>query len=297
MNSRSAEKIKFTSFDELFNSSDIQNKEPGDIQEIPLKLLHTFHSHPYHVLDDEQMEELVESIRQRGVLNPGLARKQGEGYELISGHRRKRACELAGKKTMPIVVKELTDDEAAILVVDSNLYREVKRPSEKAKAYRLKMDTLKHQGKKGEQLTAALIGSHGNESVRTVFRLIRLTYLIPELLECVDEKRLMQTSAESISFLREEEQKWVLDVINQGITLGKKQALELKKASEQKKLSPEMVEQLLKCTSGKKAITLSAQRIQEFFPEGYSKEQMEAIIYELLDSWKKAGGNWKHIEG
>ena len=149
MNSRSADKIKFTSFDELFNSSDIQNKEPGDIQEIPLKLLHTFHSHPYHVLDDEQMEELVESIRQRGVLNPGLARKQGEGYELISGHRRKRACELAGKKTMPIVVKELTDDEAAILVVDSNLYREVKRPSEKAKAYRLKMDTLKHQGNKG----------------------------------------------------------------------------------------------------------------------------------------------------
>ncbi len=242
MSRHGAEKIKLTSFEDLFGGTSVPEKDQGEVLEIPLSQLYTFHNHPYRVQDDRSMDELSESIRQYGVLNPGLARKRGNGYELISGHRRKRASELAGLQSMPVIIKDLTDDEAAIIVVDSNLHRENLLPSEKAKAYRLKMEALKHQGKKDSQLTANLVGSQSKDSYRTVFRYIRLTYLIPPLLECVDKKTLQVTSAENLSFLKPEEQEWVFEVIqNRRICPNKRQALELKHESEQEILTYEKV--------------------------------------------------------
>lgn len=282
---RSAGKIKFASYDDLFGSM-TENGGEAIGQELPVDCLRPFHNHPYQVLDDTRMEDLVESIRQNGVLNPGIVRKIEGGYELISGHRRKRACELAGIKTMPVIIKELTDDEAAVLVVDSNLYREKMLPSEKAKAYRLKMEALKHQGKKWHQPSAALIGRQERESERTVFRYIRMTYLIPELLEYVDQNKLSQTSAESISFLQPEEQEWIRDEIVRGKIPNKQEALELKRVSEQKKLTSERVREILKKMPARKPVTLSAQRVQEYFPAHYSREQIENVIFKLLDSWK-----------
>ena len=285
---RSADKIKFTSFDDLFGGMGSEISSVSELQDIPLNLLHPYHNHPYMVIDDMRMEELTESIRQHGVLNPGMAMKTAEGYELVSGHRRKRACELAGLKTMPVIVKQLTDDEAAILVVDSNIQREYLLPSEKAKAYRIKMAALKHQGKKGDQLSAALIGKQTEDSYRTVFRYIRLTYLLPQLLEYVDQKKLQQTSAENLSFLKQQEQEWVLSVIQETNSFPEKnKTLALKYASEQNQLTPSKVKELLEKKAHLSSVTLSSKRIREYFPSGYGKEQIEEIIYSLLDLWKK----------
>lgn len=287
MSRRSAEKIKLTSFADLFGSSADSEKAPGEVQEIPLSQLHTFHNHPYRVQDDRSMDELAGSVRQYGVLNPGLVRKAGNGYELISGHRRKRASELAGLNTMPVIVKDLTDDEAAIIVVDSNLHRENLLPSEKARAYRMKMEALKHQGKKDGHLAAEMVGSQSKDSYRTVFRYIRLTYLIPPLLECVDQKVLQLTSAESLSFLQLEEQEWIFKVIqDQKVTPNKRQALELKRESEQGILTYEKVKSILNRKTEQLDFTISANQIRKYFPNGYTKEQMMEIIFQLLDSWK-----------
>lgn len=287
MSRRSADKIKLTSFEDLFGCSEDSEKSHGEVQEIPLSQLHTFHNHPYRVQDDRSMDELTESIRQHGVLNPGLAREAGNGYELISGHRRKRASELAGLNVMPVIVKDLTDDEAAIIVVDSNLHRENLLPSEKARAYRMKMEALKHQGKKDNHLAAEMVGSQSKDSYRTVFRYIRLTYLIPPLLECVDQKMLQLTSAESLSFLHPEEQEWIFDVIqNQKTAPNKSQALELKRESEQGLLTYEKVKNILNQKTKQPDLTIPANQIEKYFPTGYTKEQMKEIIIQLLDSWK-----------
>lgn len=287
MSGRSAEKIKLTSFDDLFGDGENSEPKPGKLQEIPLSLLHTFQNHPYQVQDDQWMNELAESVRQHGVLNPGLARKTEDGYELISGHRRKRASELVGRKTMPVMVKELTDDEAAILVVDSNLHRENLLPSEKAKAYRMKMEALKHQGKKEGNLTAELVGSQSRDSYRSVFRYIRLTYLEPALLELVDQKILPLTSAENLSFLETEEQEWVLRIMREKkISPNKSQSLDLKWHSEQKILTPEKVKALLDKKSEQRDIMIPMDQVLKYFPAGYTKEQIKKTIFELLDSWK-----------
>ena len=287
MSRRSAEKIKLTSFEDLFGCSADSENAPGEVQEIPLSQLYTFHTHPYRVQDDRPMDELTESVRQYGVLNPGLARKAVNGYELISGHRRKRASELAGLNSMPVIVKDLTDDEAAIIVVDSNLHRENLLPSEKARAYRMKMEALKHQGKKDGCLAAELVGSQSKDSHRTVFRYIRLTYLIPSLLEYVDQKTLQLTSAENLSFLQPEEQEWIFEAMqDQGVTPNKRQALELKRESEQSLLTYERVKDILNKKDEQSDLMIPTKQIEKYFPIGYTKEQMKEIIFQLLDTWK-----------
>ena len=215
MSSRSADKIKFASFDDLFGDTPRteRKEERGEEQiiRVPLSQLHPFKHHPFRVLDDEKMEETAESIRQYGVLVPAIVRQdKNGGYEIIAGHRRKRGSELAGCQDMPVIVRNLTDDEATIIMVDSNIQREDILPSEKAWAYRMKMEALGHQGSKGAKHTAILVGEAAGESGRTVQRFVRLTYLLPELLQFVDENQLSPFAGEKLSYLKEKEQEWVL---------------------------------------------------------------------------------------
>ena len=175
--------IQLPSYNELLGIDDFVNHEADQIVEVPLSELHPFKDHPFQVRDDEKMEETVESIRNYGVLNPGLVRPRAEGgYEIVAGHRRKRGCELAGKPTMPVLVRDYTDDEAVVIMVDSNIQRENILPSEKAFAYRMKLEAMKHQGAKGNGDTADLVGKEAGDSGRKVQRYIRLTELLPELL-------------------------------------------------------------------------------------------------------------------
>lgn len=291
MGSRSAEKIHFTSFDDLIGGKTPEIIEESQVARIPLEQLHPFKNHPFRVMDDEEMMEMVESVKKYGVLAPAIVRRDGNGeYELISGHRRKRASELAGCQDMPVIVKNLTDDEAVIVMVDSNIQRQNILPSEKAKAYRMKMEALSHQGVKGDQHTAELVGEAAGDSVRTVHRYIRLTYLKPELLEQVDRCRVPVMAAECISFLSEEEQGMLRQVMEENHVIPNKQEAErLKAESEAGQLTVDRVKEILAKTSGVSGITISAKKIQDYFPAGYTKEQIEKIIFGLLESWKLSG--------
>ena len=291
MGSRSAEKIHFTSFDDLFGGKDPEMIEESQVARIPLEQLHPFKNHPFRVMDDEEMMEMVESVKKYGVLAPAIVRRDGNGeYELISGHRRKRASELAGCPDMPVIIKDLTDDEAVIVMVDSNIQRQNILPSEKAKAYRMKMEALGHQGVKGDQHTAELVGEAAGDSVRTVHRYIRLTYLKPELLEQVDRRRVPVMAAECISFLSEKEQEMLQKVMKENhVSPNKQEAERLKAESEAGLLTFDRVKEILAKTSGVSGITISAKKIQDYFPAGYTKEQIEKIIFGLLDSWKLRG--------
>ena len=213
----SAAKVKLNSFDDLFGDGQPQ-AGIEQVQEIALSELHEFKGHPFKVLDDEKMQETVESVREHGVLMPGIARPRAEGgYEIIAGHRRRHACELVGLDTMPMFIRNYTDDEATIIMVDSNIQREDILPSEKAKAYRMKYEAMKHQGSKGEKHTADLVGEAAGESGRTVQRYIRLSFLISRLLDYVDNKRLSMKAGEKLSFLTVEEQEWVLEAIDNAV--------------------------------------------------------------------------------
>lgn len=296
MSSRSADKIKFTSFDDLFGDAPKAEgkEERGEEQilRVPLSQLHPFKNHPFRVLDDEKMEETVESIRQYGVLVPAIVRQdKNGGYELIAGHRRKRGSELAGCEDMPVIVRNLTDDEATIIMVDSNIQREDILPSEKAWAYRMKMEALGHQGSKGAKHTAVLVGEAAGESARTVQRFIRLTYLLPELLQYVDENQLAPFAGEKLSYLKEKEQEWVLKEMKEKeiIPIGS-QAEKLKEESLKKTLTYHRVQELLKQNEKASGISISAKKIRDYFPKDYTKNQMEAVIFELLDSWKEKQG-------
>lgn len=295
MGSRSADKIKFTSFDQLFGEPQKEGTDERRIVEVPLSELHPFRNHPFRVMDDDKMLETVESIRRYGVLVPGIVRNDSNGgYELISGHRRKRGCELAERKTMPVIIRELSDDEATIIMVDSNIQREDILPSEKAWAYRMKLEALKHQGSKGEKHTASLVGEKAGESGRTVWRFIRLTYLEKELLDAVDEKRCSLVVGENLSYLTVEEQRWVCQIIGRAPNLlSGSQAELLKEESGQGILTKERVASIVAGASKNDGlekrlkISIPAKRIQEYFPPEYTKEQVESIIFELLDNWKK----------
>ncbi len=293
MGSRSADKIKFTSFDDLFGDSPgaERNGEPVEDQviRVPLDQVHAFRNHPFQVKDDEKMMEMAESIRQYGVLVPAIVRPSGDGgYELIAGHRRKRGSELAECRDLPVIVHKLTDDEATIIMVDSNIQREDILPSEKAWAYRMKMEALSHQGSKGEKHTAALVGEQAGESSRTVQRLIRLTYLKKELLDYVDQKTLSLFAADMISFLAVEEQEWVQREIEQNRSFpSMAQAEQLKEESQQKTLTAARVADIFKKNTETFRLTIPAKKIQEYFPSDYTREQMEAVILDLLNTWKK----------
>ncbi|XBX03542.1 ParB/RepB/Spo0J family partition protein [Enterocloster clostridioformis] len=289
MSGRSADKIVFTSYDDLFGEKQAE-KAKESVVNLPLSSLHSFKSHPFRVPDDEKMQETVKSIRQYGVLVPAIVREdkvQGN-YEIIAGHRRKRACELVGLSEMPAIVRDVTDDEAVIIMVDSNIQREDILPSEKAWAYRMKMEALSHQGVKGEAYTAELVGETAGDCARTVQRYIRLTYLNPELLDFADQGKVSLSVAERLSFLSEEAQGWVLQNLNGNTSvLSKSRAETLKEESERGGLTEERVRDILNQDIKRISITISAKKIKDYFPQDYTKDQMEEVIFKLLDSWRE----------
>lgn len=287
MKSKSAEKIKLTSYEDLFSAED--NSVEGTYTTVPLSQLKPFKNHPFKVLDDEKMQETVESILQHGVIQPGIVRPCADGYEVVAGHRRWRASELAGKTDMPVIIRDLDDDAATVLMVDTNIQRENLLPSEKARAYKMKYEALKHQGSKGDKHTADAVGEKAGDSGRTVQRYIRLASLIDGLLELVDVGNIKMVAGERLSYLKAEEQELVLEVAaNISIYPSPAQAEQLKDMSEKETLSEKSVYALLvKKENSGQSVTISAKKIRNYFPPAYTKEQIEEVIYSLLDQWKQ----------
>ena len=269
------------------------------ISDLQLSILHPFSKHPYKVRDDEAMQDMVESVKQYGVLSPAIARPMPDGgYELISGHRRKRACELAGLETMPVIVRELDDDAAAILVVDSNLQREDLLPSERAFAYKLKLEALRHQGERtdltsrqvvGKLEAADIIGEDAGESGRQVQRYIRLTELIPPLLDMVDERKIAFNPAYELSFLTKDEQDMLLDAMDsEQATPSLSQAQRLKQFSQRGELDAAVMRAIM--SEEKKEVervTLKGDTLRKYFPASYTPKRMEETIIKLLEQWQK----------
>lgn len=286
----SAAKVKLNTFDDLFGSSEVQKTGLEQIINAPLKDLYEFKDHPFRVVDDEKMEETTESIRQYGVLVPGIARpRTGGGYELIAGHRRKRGSERAGKTEMPVIVRDYSDDEATIIMVDSNIQREDILPSEKAKAYKMKYEAMKHQGKKSGKSTLEEVGETAGENAKKVQRYIWLARLSDTLLEMVDSKKLGFSQGVDISFLSEEAQQWVQVGLEESrCAVSMVQSAKLKEYGKSGELTPAMVRLILTEEKPKeRKVTLKADRIKEYFAEDYSNEEIENIIIQLLDEWKQ----------
>ena len=260
----------------------------------PDKLL-PFEQHPFQVREDESLKELMESIRCYGVLSPLLARPKGNGYELVSGHRRRLAAQKLGLETVPVLVREMSDDEAVILMVDSNLQREHLLPSEKAFAYKMKLEALKHQGKaalsqvatkSGRGDTASVIGEQAGESRDQVFRYIRLTNLVPPLLKLVDEGRIAFSPAVELSYLTKEEQAELWDLIEQeDATPSLSQAIRMKQFSRMAKLTPEAIYAIIseEKPNQKEQVRLKTESLKKYFPSYYSTQQMEKAILKLLE--------------
>ena len=288
----SASKIKMESFDDLFGGSSAQGTGAEQIINAPLADLHEFKDHPFKVLDDEKMEETTESIRLYGVLVPGIARpRAGGGYELIAGHRRKHGSERAGKMEMPIIVRNYSDDEATIIMVDSNIQREDILPSEKAKAYKMKYEAMKHQGKKSGKNTLDEVGEAAGENAKKVQRYIWLARLSDELLEMVDTKKLGFSQGVDISFLSEEAQQWVEVIIEeQGCNVSTVQSGKLKEYGKSEELTLAMVRLILTEEKSKEyKVTLKADKISKYFSDRYSNEEIENVIISLLDKWREEG--------
>ena len=236
-----AGKIKLNNFADLVGGDDTA------ITDVPLSDLHDFKNHPFRVLDDEKMDEMVESVKTNGILNPGIVRPrmEGGGYELIAGHRRKRACELAGLETMPVVIRNYSDDEATVVMVDTNLQREVILPSEKAHAYRMKFDAMSHQGSEGGN-TLEEISEDAGESAKTVQRYIALSKLTDGLLAMVDEKKLAIRAGVELSYLKDKEQEWVETIMNEEeVLVSPDQASKIRNYSQNKELTKGLVHEIL----------------------------------------------------
>lgn len=290
MNKRgSADKIKLSSFDDLFGTQEA-GTGTEQVQEIPLCELHEFRGHPFKVVDDEKMQETVESIKNYGVLMPGIARPRAEGgYEIIAGHRRRHGCELAGLSTMPMFVRDYTDDEATIIMVDTNIQREDILPSEKARAYSMKYEAMKHQGKKGAGNSLDEVGEAAGESGKTVQRYIWLARLSNELLEMVDKKKIGLVQGVDISFLTEQAQEWVQVIMEEtGTNISTAQSAKLKEYGKKGELTMPMVRLILTEEKPKeRKVTLKAEKISRYFPEEYSESEIEHVIIELLEEWQK----------
>ena len=290
MNKRgSADKIKLSSFDDLFGTQEA-GTGTEQVQEIPLCELHEFRGHPFKVVDDEKMQETVESIKNYGVLMPGIARPREEGgYEIIAGHRRRHGCELAGLSTMPMFVRNYTDDEATIIMVDTNIQREDILPSEKARAYSMKYEAMKHQGKKGAGNSLDEVGEAAGESGKTVQRYIWLARLSDELLEMVDKKKIGLVQGVDISFLKEQAQEWVQVIMEEtGANISTVQSAKLKEYGKKGELTMPMVRLILTEEKPKeRKVTLKAEKISRYFPEEYSESEIEHVIIELLEEWQK----------
>ena len=296
----SASKIQLTGFDDLFQASGTSEVSGETVQEVPLSELFPFKNHPFQVRDDEAKQKTVESIARSGVLSPAIVRPRQEGgYEIIAGHRRKRGSELAGRETMPVLIRTLDDDEATIIMVDSNLQREKILPSEKAFAYKMKLEALKHQGKR--QNPTCERGVHklksrdkiaqeaGESCGLTVTRYIALTKLIPPLLTLVDEDKLsFSTAADYISILTEQEQTDLVSVMDKlNVVPVKGQLVKIKQHSKDGTLTITVMENLLSAEhSASVQVVLKQTRLHQYFPPSYTAQQMEEVIVSLLETWK-----------
>ena len=283
----SAKKVELASVDDLFSTEESRaDAQREKVLEIPLSELHPFKDHPFKVKDDEAMMETADSIRQYGVLVPAIARPDPNGgYELVAGHRRHRASELAGKDTMPVIVRDLDDDQATIIMVDSNLQRESLLPSERAFAYKMKLEAIKHQGERSDltsrqlgeksQTSISLVADQAGESQRQVQRYIRLTELIPELLDMVDEKKIAFNPAYELSFLKKEEQTQLLDAMD----------------SEQ--ATPSLSLDMMRVIMGEEKksdldkITFTSDTLRKYFPRSYTPARMQETIIKLLEQWQR----------
>ncbi len=280
--------IQLTSYEDLLGIDTIENQSMGQLIYASLEDLHEFKNHPFKVLDDEKMQETVESIKNYGVLTPGIARpSQDGGYEIIAGHRRKHGCELSGLTKMPIFVRNYNDDEATIIMVDTNIQREDILPSEKARAYTMKYEAMKHQGKRGGN-TLDEVGAKAGESGKTVQRYIWLARLNDELLELVDQKKIGMVQGVDLSFLNLQAQGWVFDIIQDTkIVITTAQSAKLKEYGKKQELTLAMVQLILMEKKPKpRKVQIKEDKIRQFFPESYSNEQIETVIYELLEEWK-----------
>ena len=302
MAERTATDLGLRSYADLFSSQDERNEQQREkVVEIPLAQLHPCANHPFKVVDDEQMAEMSESIRQFGVMVPGLARPLPEGgYELVSGHRRLRGCELAGKETMPVIVREMDDDDAIIAMVDANLQREHISPSEKAFAYKMKLEAMKRKAGRKPQVensrqivgnleSAEIIGQETGESGRQIQRFVRLTNLTPPLLEMVDNKQLALNAAVELSYLPEQAQMELIDVMERHDTSPSiSQAQRIKKYSQEDSLNKTVMDAII---SEEKAIemkvVLRGDKLRKFFPSGTTPQQIEDTVFKALEMYRK----------
>ena len=299
MRERVGQKIKLKSVEEILG---VVGEESA--MEIEIYKIHPFKDHPFHVVDDDRMKRLVDSIRENGILVPAIVRSIGnDEYEMISGHRRMHAAQKLGMERIPVIIREMSDDEAIVKMVDSNIQREELLPSEKAFAYKMKMEAMKRQAGRpskenprqnvGNFETADVIGETNGESGRQVQRYIRLTELIPDLLDYVDKKRIQFTVAVEISYIDKEIQQWVYEYIKENGPDKINQVKELRTAMQTGAMTQDKVITIL---SGNQAgdrggdLTLSWKRIRQYFPEDYSRDDMRQVIEDLLKSWVQASG-------
>lgn len=297
-----SENLALKGLDDLFSTEENRQEEQREqVQQIPIDALHPFTNHPFKVLDDEAMTRTVESIAQYGVLAPLIARPRpdGDGYEIISGHRRQYAAKLAGLDTLPVIVRQMSDDAAVILMVDSNLQREHILPSERAFAYKMKLEALKNQGARSDLTSTQLVsklrsneqlGAENNQSRETVRRFIRLTNLVPELLDMVDEKKIAFNPAVELSYLDESQQRDFLEAMEDTQNAPSlSQAQQLKKMAQQGEFSYEKAFDVMgqEKRSEKDTVTIKNETLRKYFPRSYTPKQMEEKIIQLLDAWQK----------
>ena len=300
----SAKNISLTSLDDLFSTEEERSKDVvGSIVNLPLSQLHDFPNHPFKVRDDEKMQETVESVKAYGVLVPAIVRQRPDGeYEIVAGHRRKRASELAGLSELPAIVRDLDDDAATIIMVDSNLQRENILPSERAQAYKMKLEAIKRQGARTDLTSRQLgeksekpnwsvsqVAKDAGDSERQVQRYIRLTELQPELQEMVDSGKMAMTPAVELSYLKPEEQSLLLETIeSEQATPSLSQAQRIKKLSQSGDLNEDSILGIMseqKKPELSSNITLSGDKLKKYFPKSYTPAQIENTIFKLLDSW------------
>ena len=305
----SAKSINLTSLDDLFSTEESRAEESCEkVVRIPLAELHPFPNHPFHVRDDEAMQNTVDSIKEYGVLTPGIVRpREDGGYEIVAGHRRKHGSELAGLSDMPCIVREMDDDTATILMVDSNIQREDILPSERAQAYKMKLDAIRRKAGRpaktaeidsknnsrqvvGNLESAAIVGQEAGDSGRQVQRYIRLTELQPELQQMVDEKKIAMTPAVELSYLKPEEQQMLLTAIDsEQATPSLSQAQRMKKLSQAGKLNDDtMLDIMMEQKKPEKCeLTFSGDVLRKYFPRSYTPQRMQETIIKLLEAWQK----------
>ena len=294
------DRVKLKNLDSLFG---IEEEQSGQIMEVPIEELFPFQNHPFKVLDDEKMSQTVESIRENGILVPIMVRNRAEGgYEVISGHRRRHAAEIVGLETVPVIIRDLTDDEAVIAMVDANLQREEILPSEKAFAYKMKLEAIKHKAGRPSKENSCQLGTNyradeamaenANDSARTIQRYIRLTELLPELLTMVDSKRIKFNPAVELSYLSPNEQYLLTQVIEEDdVVPSLSQAQQIKKLSQDKACTKEAIHALLAVAGVKERnVVIKHEVIMQYFPADVSDAEVESLIVRLLEEYRKKHG-------